>query len=106
MYSPMAVTNSGTLVNTPRRSRLVVIVRHGGRTALLHWQPRLRSVQRLHLALLVAAQHQRVFGRRHVQAHDVFELLDELGIARDFEAAHQVRLQAVGTLSIPAQRDR
>ena len=64
--------------------------------ALLQRQPGLRAVQRLHLALLVAAQHQRVLGRRHVQAHDVFELLDELRVARDLEAAHEVGLQAVG----------
>ena len=58
--------------------------------------PRLRALQRLHLALLVAAQHQRVLGRFHVQPHDVFKLLSELRIARDLEAAHDVWLQAVG----------
>jgi len=41
-----------------------------------------------------------VLGRGHVQTHDVFELLDELRVARDLEAAHQVRLQSVG-LPVP-----
>ncbi len=72
-----------------------VVVRHGLRAALLQRQPALRAVQRLHLTLLVAAQHQGVLGRRHVQTHDVFELLDELRIARHLEAAHDVRLQPV-----------
>jgi predicted ABC-type sugar transport system permease subunit len=58
-------------------------VGHGGRTALLQWQAGLSALQRLHLALLVAAQHQRVFGRRHVQAHDVLELLDEPEVTRN-----------------------
>ena len=71
-------------------------MRHRLCATLLDWQTRLRTVQRLHLALLVAAQHQRVLGRGDVQAHDVFELLDELRVARDLEATHQVRLQAVG----------
>ena len=58
--------------------------------------PRLRARQRLHLALLVAAQHQRVLGRFQVHPHDVFKLLSELRIARDLEASHDVWLQAVG----------
>ena len=78
------------------RAMALVVVRHGGPSTLLQRQPALGAVQGLHLALLVAAPHQRVFGRRHVQAHDVFELLDELWIARDLEASDDVRLQAMG----------
>ena len=78
------------------RAVTLVVVRHGLCAALLQRQPRLRALQRLHLALLVAAQHQRVLGRCHVQPHDVFKLLSELRIARDLEAAHDVWLQAVG----------
>ena len=77
------------------RAIALVVVRHRARSALLHRQPGLRAVQRLHLALLVTAQHQRVLGWRHVQAHDVFELLDELGVTRDLEAAHEMRLEPV-----------
>ena len=69
---------------------------HGLRTPLLQRQAWLCAVQRLHLTLLVAAQHQSVLGRGHVQTHDVFEFLDELGITRDLEATHQVRLEAIG----------
>jgi hypothetical protein len=84
------------------RAIALVVVRHGGRTALLERQSRLRAIGRLHLALLVAAQHQRVLGRRHVQAHDVFELLDKQRIARDLEAVNEMRLQAIGA---PVPRD-
>ena len=73
----------------------LVVVCHGLRTPLFQRQPRLGAVQRLHLALLVTAQHQRTLGRRDVQAHDVFELFSELRIARDLEAAHKVRLEAM-----------
>ncbi len=41
-----------------------VVVRHRDRAALLERQSRLRAVQRLHLVLLVAAQHERMLGRR------------------------------------------
>src|SRR6267378_2841567 len=37
-----------------------------------------------------------VLGRRHVQAYDVFELLDKQRIARDLEAMNEMRLQAIG----------
>jgi hypothetical protein len=84
------------------RAIALVVVRHGGRTALLERQSRLRAIGRLHLALLVASQHQRVLGRRHVQAHDVFELLDKQRIARDLEAVNEMRLQAIGA---PVPRD-
>ena len=50
----------------------------------------------LDLALLVAAQHQRMLRRGHVQTHDVFEFLNEPRVARNLEPAHQMRLDAVG----------
>ncbi len=81
-----------------RRSIAFVVMRHGGRTALLHGQAGLRAVQRLYLALLVAAQHQCLLRGRHVQAHDIFKLPGKLGVARDLEAAHQVGLEAMFAL--------
>ena len=72
----------------------LVVMRHRGCAALLHRQTRLRAVKRLYLALLIAAQHQGVLGRGRIQANDVFELLDELGIARHLELLCSVRLQA------------
>jgi len=35
--------------------------------------------------------------RRHVQADDVFELLDELWVVRHFEGFDQIQLAPVGT---------
>ncbi len=79
------------------RTVALVVVRHGGRTPLLQWQPGLRAIERLHLALLVAAQHQGVLGRRHVQRHDVFELLHKLRITRDLEPAQEMGFETIGT---------
>ena len=41
-----------------------------------------------------------MLGRGQVQAHDVFQRLDELWVARDLEPAQDVRLQTVG-LPVP-----
>ncbi len=76
----------------------LVVMRHRLRTPLLQRQAGLRAVQRL--ALFVAAQPQGVFCRRHVQAHDVFNFFDELGVTRDLQATYQVWLEAIG-LPVP-----
>jgi len=83
------------------RTVALVIVGHRLRPSLLQRQTRLGTIKRLNLTLLVAAQHQRMFRGRHVQPHDVFELLHELRVARDLEAVHEVRLQPMG-LPVPA----
>jgi hypothetical protein len=91
-----------------RGSVALVIVRHGGGPTGLHWKAGLGTVKRLHLALLVPAQHQRVLGRGHVQAHDVLELFDELGVPRssderwDTTEFHQFRSTTLGTVGHPA----
>ena len=46
-----------------RRAVALVVVRHRLRTALFQWQAGLGTVERLHLTLLIAAQHQRMFRR-------------------------------------------
>ena len=46
------------------------------------------------MALLVATQHQLVFGRGQVQTDDVVQLLRKLGVTRHLEPLHPVRLQA------------
>jgi hypothetical protein len=46
--------------------------------AFFQRQTGLRTVQGLDLALLVAAQHNGVLGRREIEAHDVVELLNEM----------------------------
>ena len=98
--SRLALANDFAIEDVERgeqrgRAVALVVVRHRGRAPLLHRQPGVRAIQRLHLAHVVDAQHQRVLRRRHVQAHEVFELLHKLRIARDLEAAHQMRFQAV-----------
>ena len=46
-----------------------------------------------HHRMFQSRQHLHVLGR-HVHVHDVFELLDELGISRDLEAPRAIRLQS------------
>ncbi len=60
-----------------------VVVRHRLGPSLLQWQAGFRAIECLNLTFLIAAQHQRVLGWGHIQAHDIFELLIELGVARD-----------------------
>jgi hypothetical protein len=50
-----------------------------------HGKQRLRSVQRLDLALFVDAQNQRAFGRRQVQADNIAHLLDKQGVGGKLE---------------------
>ena len=59
-------------------------------------QARLRAVQRLNLTLLIETEHQRLFGRIHIQSHHVGQLLDEAFIARELERLGPVWLQTVG----------
>src|SRR5438034_11669559 len=72
-------------------SMALVVVRDGARTPALHRQAWLRTIERLDLALLVAAEHQGVLGRVHVQAHHVEQLVLEAMVTRDLEAAAQMR---------------
>lgn len=78
-----------------RGSVALVVMRHGGGPAGLHRQAGLSTIKCLHLAFLVTAQHQRVLGRGHVQADNIFGFLDELRITLHFEALDPVRLQAI-----------
>jgi hypothetical protein len=48
-----------------------------------------------YLALLVAPKHQPMLGRRHVKTRDIFELLNELRVAQNLEAADEVRFETV-----------
>ena len=82
------------------RAVALVVVRHRLQMTLLRRNTRLRAGQRLRLALLVAAQHQGVHGRGHVQAHGAFESVDEPRVTRDLEASSDVRPQAMG-LPVP-----
>ena len=65
-----------------RRAVALVVVRHRRGAALLQRQARLRAVERLDLALLVDAQHQRPVRRVHVEPDDIGHLLLELRVVR------------------------
>jgi hypothetical protein len=78
------------------RAVALVIVRHRPAPSLLQRQTRLRTIQRLDLALLVNAQHQGMLRRVQVQPHNVSQLLHEPAIVAQLECADQMRLEAVG----------
>lgn len=63
----------------------LVVVRHGSGASLLHRQAWVRAIERLDLALLVDAQHQRLVGRIEVEANHVGNLVGEFRIAGEFE---------------------
>ena len=84
----------------------LVVVCHGGRASLLQRQPGLRTIQCLHLALFVAAQYQRMLGRRHIETDDVFERLDKPWVARHLERLDQVGLKAIGLPDLEYRRIR
>ena len=63
----------------------LVIVRAPLRHARQHRQDRLCTVERLDLALLVDAEHQRTIRRREIEAYDVADLVHEVRIARQLE---------------------
>src|SRR4030065_602530 len=50
------------------------------------------TIKSLDLALLVNAEHQRVFGGIQVQANHIMEFLNETRIAAQFERTNQVGL--------------
>ena len=85
-----------------RRAVALVVVGHRPAAARLHRQPRLGAVERLDLRLLVDAEHQRMRRRIDIEADDVAQLGHELGIARQLELAHPVRLQSVGAPDRPS----
>lgn len=60
-------------------------------------QNRLRPIQRLYLALLIDTEHDRAIRRIEIQPHDIPHLLHELGILREFEVLHPMRLQPEST---------
>src|SRR5579859_862781 len=66
-------------------------------------QDRLSSVQSLDLALLIDAKDQCPIGRIQIQADDIADLFDELGIVGEFEGFDAMRLESKG---VPDARDR
>jgi hypothetical protein len=72
-----------------------IIVRHRPGLARLERQARLGAIEGLDLAHFVDRQHDRMAWRGQIEADDVRELGDELGITAALEAAQPVRLQLV-----------
>lgn len=52
-----------------------------------HGQDRLSTIQRLNLALLIHAEHQRVIGRIEIQSGNVSHLFDEERIIGELKGA-------------------
>ena len=69
-------------------------MRHAAASALLHGQTGLGAVEGLDLALLVDAQHHGPLGGVEIEADDVDQLLFEVGVVRELERPHQMRLDA------------
>ena len=57
-----------------------------------HGQQRLSAIERLHLRLLVDAQHDRALGRIEVKADDVAHLVDEQRVRQQLERLAAMRL--------------
>src|SRR5215471_533686 len=70
-----------------------VVMRLSRRHAWGERENRLRTVQRLHLALFVHAQNNRTIRRIQVQPDDIPNLLDELRVFGKLEVLHTMRLQ-------------
>src|SRR6202521_5481920 len=73
-----------------RRAIAFVVVRHRLSTALLHRQARLRAIERLNLAFLVDAEHNRLVGRVEVEPDDVDHFFSEFWIVGELEWARQM----------------
>jgi hypothetical protein len=61
----------------------LVVVGHRRGASLFYGQSRWGALERLQLALLIAAQHQRTLGRLQLRTHDALEFLDKLCLARN-----------------------
>lgn len=59
-------------------------------------QTRLRALQGLNLAFLIAAEHQRLVWRVEIQPDNIPKLLFKMRIIGQFEGAGQVRFQVIG----------
>ena len=73
-----------------------VVVGLGADVANAARQPGLGALQRLALALLFAAQHQRLVRWIEIEADHIPELGLERRVVRQLEGAHQMRLDLVG----------
>src|ERR1700678_2888528 len=70
-----------------------VVMCHCASAPFFQRQARLGAIERLHLALLVTAEHQRVFGSIQIEANDILQLLGKAWVIGNLESADQVRLE-------------
>jgi len=77
------------------RAVALVVVGHCPATTGLQRQARLRSVECLDLRFFVGAEHDGMRRRIDIEPDDVPEFRHELGVVRQLELTHPVRLQAV-----------
>ena len=73
----------------------LVIMGHGSGPALLQGQARLCAVECLDLAFLIDRKHERLLRRVEIEPDDILDLVGEVGIVGNLEAAHEMRLEAV-----------
>jgi hypothetical protein len=78
-----------------RRAIALVVMGHRPGAALFQGQAGLRPVERLNLAFLVDGQHERLLRRIEIEADDVLNLFEEIGVVGDLEALHLMRLEPV-----------
>ena len=69
-----------------------IVVRQRAAAPFFQGQTRLRAIQGLNLALLIHANHHRLLGRIQIKADHVGQLFQKLGVARQLETLHPVRL--------------
>ena len=89
--------HSGSHIHGRKQRRdtvALVVVRLPGRYTRSQRQNRLRSIQRLHLTLLIHTQYDGSIRRIQIQPHDIPHLLHELGIFGELEVLHPMRLQS------------
>jgi hypothetical protein len=70
------------------------VVGHRAAATGFRWQTELRAIKRLDLRLLVDTEHDRMRWRIDIEADDIPQLWHQLGVTRQFELVHPVRLQS------------
>ena len=92
--------DDGCIQNVQRRKQggcavALVIMGHGCPASLLHWQAGLRAIKRLNLGRFIDRKHDRVGGRRDIQADNISELLKQGRIVGELELPPAMRAETV-----------
>ena len=83
-----------------------VVMRHGSGAPLLQRQARLRSVERLYLALLVYRKHNGVRRWIYIKPYDIAQFIDKFRIVRELELPDAMRLKPMGAPDALNRADR